>query len=174
MKRNRTSFKFGVFILIIFVIFNSCQKEKNDSDLKDEIFFELLKYQKENPLEKDSKKMFGEINFIYKVIILPPKFVNSADENTAVYITCSPSGIGNKLGQNYYGVYESDQLKKTFIIDESNQIKNLVKISKKTDLQNYIIKNPPIIDIIFPVKMFILRDNKLIYLNEIAGNNHRN
>ena len=160
-------------LLSFLLIFVSCKKHANKSDLKDNIYFELIKYQKENPLTKDVIGFLSVQNFIYEVVILPPNYVNENDTNISVFITCSTFGIKNN-NEHIYGVYESSELKKTYIIDEADKIKDFVKIPKKKDLDKYIITNSPIIDIIFPKKLYNFTDGKLLLTAELPGNIKRN
>ena len=50
-------------ILSFLLFFVSCKKQVNDSDLKDNIYFEILKYQKENA---DKIEKFLNWNKAYK------------------------------------------------------------------------------------------------------------
>lgn len=160
-----------LIITMFFLI--SCVQQENKSGIRDELYQEILKYQKENPIDKSDSDFLGEMHFIYEVEILPPQYSNLEDKNYSVYITMSVFGIRNHLKKPLYGVYEDKILQKTIIYDEANLINNFVKEKKRENIEKYIIENPPIIDIIYPVKMYNIVNGKLLFVNEMPGNNHR-
>lgn len=151
----------------------SCQKENNNSGIRDDIYNEIIKYQKENPIDKESEKFLSKKHFVYQISILPPKFANPDDKNYSIFISLSAFGIGNEIKKNCYGIYANEDLQRTVIYDEANLIDKFVKQKKKKNLENYIVKNHPIIDIIFPVKMYNIENEKLKFISELPGNNHR-
>lgn len=163
--------KYLKFFFILILI--SCQKEDNNSGLRNDLYKEIIKYQQENPIDKDAEDFLGKKHFLYQVTILPPQFANPEDKKTSIYITLSVFGVGNNLKKNCFGIYENETLQRTIIYDEANLIDKFVKEKKKKNLENYIVKNAPIIDIIFPVKMYNIENGKLKFISELPGNNNR-
>lgn len=151
----------------------SCVQQENKSGIKDELYKEILKYQKENPIDKSDLEFLAEMHFIYEVVILPPQYSNPEDKNYSLFITMSVFGIRNHLKKPLYGVYENEILQKTIIYDEANMIDKFVTIKKRNNIEKYIVENPPIIDILYPVRMYNIVNGKLVFINEIPGNNHK-
>lgn len=161
-------------ILIIFLILASCNKEINQTGIREDLYNEIIKYQKENPINKESEDFLGKNHFVYKVTLLPSQYANSEDKHNSVFITLSVFGVGNEVKKNCYGIYEDENLQKTIIHDEANLIDKFVEEKKKENLENHIVKNPPIIDLIYPIKMYNIQNGKLKFIEEMAGNNQRN
>jgi len=161
------------FTLLLFLILASCNKDINQTGIREDLYNEIIKYQKENPINKKSENFLGKNHFVYQVTLLPSQYANSEDRHNSVFITLSVFGVGNEVKKNCFGIFENENLQKTIIYDEANLINKFVKEKKKTNLENYIVKNPPIIDIIFPVKMYNIENGKLKFISELPGNNHR-
>jgi|GEM_PF-1829806 len=162
-----------ILFFILILLLSSCSKpSENQSGIKDNLYREILKYQKENPIDKKAEKFLGEKHFVYQVSILPREYANRDDKNYSVFITMSVFGVGKEIKKNCYGIYEDDSLKRTVIYDEANLIDEFVNEKKKINLEKYIVKSPPIIDIIFPVKMYNINNGKLNFISEMPGNNH--
>lgn len=144
-----------VVILFLFILFWSCNKEKKeDFFFNDNLYRELLNYQKKNPIPN---------NDLYKLFIYEINF--SKKKDTLLTITVSPTGI---ISKNSFGIYKNKILKPSYVIDKQNIGKRFVKIYKKDDVESYILEGaPPHIDKIYPVyKYKILRD-KLILLDSL-------
>ena len=164
--------KYLKFFFILILI--SCQKENdNNSGIRYDLYKEIIKYQKENPIDKETEDFLGKKHFIYQVAILPPHFENPEDKKTSIYITLSVFGVGNNLKKNCFGIYENETLQRTIIYDEANLIDKFVKEKKKKNLENYIVKNTPIIDIIYPVKIYNFENGKLKFISKLPGNNNK-
>lgn len=162
-----------ILFFILILLLSSCSKSsENQSGIKDNLYREILKYQKENPIDKKAEKFLGEKHFAYQVTLLPPEYANRDDKNYSVFITMSVFGVGKEIKKNYYGIYEDKSLKRTIIDDEANLIDEFVNEKKKTNLEKYIVKSPPIIDIIFPVKIYNINNGKLNFISEMPGNNY--
>lgn len=161
------------FTLLLFLILASCNKDINQTGIREDLYNEIIKYQKENPINKKSENFLGKNHFVYQVTLLPSQYANSEDRHNSVFITLSVFGVGNEVKKNCFGIFENENLQKTIIYDEANSINKFAKEKKKTNLENYIVKNPPIIDIIFPVKMYNIKNGKLKFISELPGNNHR-
>lgn len=159
---------------IIGLILFSCQEKENRLGINKDLYEEILKYQKENPIDKNSEKLLGKNHFIYQVVILPPEYSNPEDKNYSLFITLSAFGVGKEVKKNCYGVFEDEFLQKTIIYDEANFIDRFVEEKKRDNLEKYIVKDSPIIDIIYPVKMYNIVNGKINFINEMSGNNHRN
>ncbi len=160
--------------LIILFSLNSCSKSvENETGISEILYQEIIKYQKENPIDKNDENFLGEKHFIYQVTFLPPQYANPEDDNYSVFITMSVFGVGSKINNNCYGVFEDKNLQRTIIYDEANIIDQLVKKKKKTNLEKFIVKNSPIIDIIYPVKTFNFVNEKLNFVGEISGNSKK-
>jgi len=151
----------------------SCAKQENTSGINNDLYQEIIRYQKENPIDKSDSQFLSDEHFIYEVVILPPQYSNNEDKNYSLYISMSVFGIRNQSKKSLFGVYENEILQKTVIYDEANLIDNFVKLKKRTNIEKYIIENPAIIDIIYPVRMYNIVDGKLLFINEMSGNNHR-
>lgn len=172
------AFKLILNIFLISTLF-SCNKKENKSGINGDLYHEIVKYQKENPIDKSDVEFLGDRHFIYKVVILPPKYSNSEDgysnlgENYYIFISMSVFGLGNKAKNNCYGVYEDKLLQKTVIYDEANLIDKFATSRKKENLDKYIVENSPIIDLLYTVKIYDIIDGKLVFINEMKGNNKK-
>jgi hypothetical protein len=63
-----------ITLLITSVLCSSCFKStENTSGLKDNVYQELLKYQKENPAIEEQENGLNKNHQIYQAILLPPK-----------------------------------------------------------------------------------------------------
>ncbi|MCD9856182.1 hypothetical protein LUD75_15760 [Epilithonimonas sp. JDS] len=164
--------KFPASIIILFFLL-SCAKQENTSGINNDLYKEIIKYQKENPIDKSDSQFLSDGHFIYEVVILPPKYSNPEDKNYSLFITMSVFGIRDDLKKLCYGVYQDEFLQKTVIYDEANFIDRFVTVKKKENIETYILKNSPIIDIVYPVRLYNIVDGKLLFIDEIKGNNHR-
>lgn len=159
--------------LLIFLTIMSCNKNINKTGISEDLYNEIIKYQKENPINKESENFLGKNHFVYQVTILPSQYANPEDKHNSVFITMSVFGVRNEVKKNLYGIYKDENLQKTIIYDEANLIEKFVKEKKKENIENYIVKNPPIIDLIYPVRIYNIESGKLKFITEIKGNNHR-
>jgi len=133
---------------------NSCNKENEEDFFNDNLYRELLNYQRKNPIpNKDLYKLFiYEVNF-------------SKKKDTLLSITISPTGV---ISKNSYGIYKNKILKPSYINDNKNFGKRFVKTYKKEGVESYILNEiPPHIDKIYPVYKYKIQRDKLILLDSL-------
>ncbi len=162
-----------ITLLITSVLCSSCFKStENTSGLKDNVYQELLKYQKENPAIEEQENGSNKNHQIYQAILLPPKYANPDEHEFSLFITLSvlPESITEK---KYYGIYKDKNLKETVIVDEANNFKALVNTIKTDNFEKFRPKNSSSRNRIYPVKMFNIKGNQLIYMATVPGNTNR-
>jgi hypothetical protein len=164
--------KVKILLLISFFVLFSCKKTQNTNiDLNDNLYKILLNYQKKNPLpskENTNKTSFlvsKNLKYVYEVYFFKEK-------DSSLYVTLNPSGAN--FEEESYGIYQDELLKPTYIIDSIRIGNKFVKNYKKEGLSNYILKNAPIIDVIYPTYIYKIKGNKLILSDSIRGNIREN
>ena len=123
------SLKNIVFLIIFLVI--SCQKKVNNSDIKDELYFALLKYQNDYPI--DNSKIDAK-TYYYAVSIVPKGFANIEDENDNLYIHLTNEKF---MVKNIFGVYEGLDLKRTIIFDDAKMADRFLKKKISINLSKF-------------------------------------
>lgn len=149
-------------------MFFSCKKtEKTNEDLNDNLYKIIVNYQENNPFptkENTNTTSFSiskNLKYVYEVCFFKGK-------DSSLYITLNPSGIN--LEEKTYGIYQDKFLKPTYIIDGSRIGNKFVKNYKQNNLNSYILKDAPIIDVIYPTYIYKIQGNKLILSDSIRGN----
>lgn len=147
----------------MYLILLSCKEKEKSFDKN--LYDIVLSYQKENQIpyrnlseiHKDSPD--NSYNFIYEI-----KF-DIEKKDTIMEITLRPQGI-NKLS-TCYGVYKDEKLYPTIVIDNNMIGKTIIKNYKKIDLQRYLNKHKSIIDKNYPIYIYQLKHQNLIFIETI-------
>ncbi|WP_153395226.1 hypothetical protein [Chryseobacterium vaccae] len=147
--------KINLLYLFVFGLLISCNNaKKEDVFFNDNLYNEILNYQKKNPIPNKS---------LYKLFIYEVSFSKTRD--TLLTITVSPTGIRSK---NSYGIYRDKVTKPSYIIDSQNLSNRFMKIYKKDSIKSYILEGtPPHIDIIYPVYKYKIEGDKLIFIDSL-------
>ncbi|KFF01815.1 hypothetical protein [Chryseobacterium luteum] len=144
-------------LIISFFIISliSCDKEKKEQFFfSQNLYTEILKYQQENPIPNNKLNSLS----IYDISF-------SKNQDTLITITISPQGIQYK---NCFGIYESNILKPTYVIDSQKLGRKFIKIYKKDSIDNYILKGtPPHSDVIYPFYKYKVQGDKLILIDSL-------
>ncbi|ALR31284.1 hypothetical protein ATE47_12455 [Chryseobacterium sp. IHB B 17019] len=140
--------------LFAFVLLISCNKEKKQVFFKDNLYNEILKYQKKNPIPNKG---------LYKLFLYEISFLKNKD--SLLTITVSPTGIRSK---NSYGIYKDEALKSSYVIDSENIGNKFIKLYKKDRIDPYILEGrPPHIDVIYPTYKYKIKGDKLFFIDSI-------
>lgn len=108
------------FILVLLIVFASCQKE----DLNAEFRNEIIEYQKKIPIPYSAEKYIYVANF-------------SRIGNDTVFNLIRTPGLSKY--DNVWGIYQDELLQPLAIIDSQNLGKNLLYNSRKNrKIQDYI------------------------------------
>ncbi|MDQ0780365.1 hypothetical protein [Chryseobacterium sp. W4I1] len=146
----KTIFTCLIFLLLLI----NCKKENKNSFFNENLTREILRYQKKNQIPTKS---------LYKLFIYEISF--SKQKDTILTITVNPTGIQSK---NSYGIYKNKTLKPSYVIDNQGLGKKFIKLYKRDNIENYILKGlPPNIDVIYPVYKYNVKDDKLILIDSL-------
>lgn len=98
------------FILIIVILLFSCNKNKKNEGIIEPLLSSVVEYQKKYPIPIDAIKNHKNDIFIYYL------WFEKETNDTIIKIQRSSGGLSKSV--KGYGVYQSERLKPTFIIDE--------------------------------------------------------
>lgn len=133
-----------IFYLML-LMFISCSDNANENNFKGELYRVILDYQKSNPIptkeqiEKTTPLINSEKSkYIYDVVFY------KENNDTLISIKLLFGLLDEK---NKFGVFSYKKLERTVITDECNCSKGFVMNYKKVNINKYLIKDAPIIDI---------------------------
>ena len=153
-------------IFIIFICFSFFGCEKQEKGFNDKLYKVVKSYQHEIPIPE--KKEIGRkdspeniYSYVYEV-----KF--DASKDTIMSITLKPQGVTTASGN--YGVYKDDNLYPTIINDKDKSGRRFINEYRKNCLEKFFYKQGNIIDVIYPIYLYQVHNNDLIFIEKLKGN----
>jgi hypothetical protein len=138
-----------LFLLLILLI--RCSDKSSEIGI-DKVLYELIqKYQSKYPIPEDKSKLI----YVY--------FVDCFKENNDTIIRLGRSAAGISKSDKVYGVYENEELKPTFIFDQSNLCDKLImkKVKNKNNDRFYRNDNGSYPESYPPIYKYKLKNNEL-------------
>ncbi|WP_137905822.1 hypothetical protein [Chryseobacterium sp. 2VB] len=148
-----------IILAFIFILFTSCEEKKNNTDLNDNLYNVLIDYQKKNPFKDAPENSI----YVYEVYFY---------QDSTLSVSLSPIGV-NLEEKNPYGIYKDENLKATYIIDNTRIGKNLVKKYIQRDLDKFVVKDFVINDAMYPEYIYKIKGKELVLIDSIRGNVRR-
>lgn len=171
-------------IIILFFLFISCiDSKKNSTSIKDveinlELYNKIFEYQDKHPIPKvavfdKTKPPPVETSFIY---IYEAKFLKENNE-TFLSITLYPTGTSTyydkkNIDVKINGIYKDKLLKPTYINDPFKLGRNFIKkyLSDNQDVEKFHYEHDIIVDAMYDVDLYKVKDDKLIFWKVLKGN----
>jgi hypothetical protein len=174
-----------VSLLIVVMVFFSCKENKNnkysikDIEIKNELYNKIIDYQSKNPIpiQKEQTKnpqptFRSSLIFVYEV-----KFLKE-ESDVIMSITLHPNGISNyysseKIKSEVNGMYKDSFLKATYIHDPYKLGNFFVNkyLNHPNEIDKYYYKNNTIIDSMYDIYLYKIKNGKLNFYKILKGNN---
>ncbi|WP_353165333.1 hypothetical protein [Empedobacter brevis] len=148
-------------LIVIQLLMLVCLNCKKKDSLKNNLLKEMNFYQKENNINnllETDKKMYAKSHYLIHF--------DKINNDTVITLTLEPMGIKMENDDSIYGVYENN-----IIISDNKNLGSKYYKKTKNKLNNYTTDNIFISDLLYPVWIYQIKNDSLIILDKVGGNN---
>ena len=171
---------FSITVLLL-VVLNSCNHTgslnghacENLAGIDYSLYNVILSYQKMNPIPIIAK---------YDVNLPPPpqtafKYIYEVqfkiEQDTLITICLKPDGVESNqdnFDNRIYGVYQDSCLKPTYLISDSNLVKDFIKLYKRENMDSFRYDNSTNIDFWYDRYVYKIINSRIVFEEKIKGN----